>query len=183
MTNSNQFYIISKTYPIRNKCTSLGRDAAFNLELAALSRLKSFYQCNCGASKCHFPVVLETDYSSYTIKMSHCGKNMREKEAVIELREKLDNQQLNSQIKCIIDNLRRAGVKHADCAESGQNLCFDHDTLCLIDFDIALVQGIKDNKTALRWANNYAPGNQYYKFFAGQIMIIINGLCSKFKIQ
>jgi len=71
---------------------------------------------------------------------------------------------VEKQVNCIIDNLTRAKVYHLDYHESGKNLCYlpESQTLCLIDFDIALLQS-EENKYPVLSKNLKNYNNPSYR--------------------
>ena len=169
--------LVSKTYPTENKYTKMSAREAFDVELNALPRLKNYFRCECGAGY-HFPEVVNVDYINCVIYMTYCGNSLRDRGTVEDMKKTLKSEDVVRQIRCIMNNLRRASVKHSDCTRNGQNICYSAGKLSLIDFDIALVKGIPQNKVALKWANSHGKDEDYYKFFGSQLLMIINNICT-----
>ena len=75
--------------------------------------------------------------------MTHCGQSLniprsRRRHPV----PPLDDLNLDAQIACILDNLKRSGIEHLDMVGCGKNLCLSDDgVLAVIDFDIACFDG------------------------------------------
>lgn len=150
---------------------------SFDIELNALSRLKNYFRCECGAGY-HFPEVVNVDSANCAIYMTYCGNSLRDKNTVKDMKKTLKSEDIVRQVRCIMNNMKRASVKHSDCAGTGQNICYSAGKLSLIDFDIALVKGMPQNKTALKWANSHGKDEDYYKFFGSQLLTIINNICT-----
>lgn len=164
--------IVSKTFPIVNNITGLTRQESFQLELLCLLRLQSFYKCKCGTQHNHFPEVIRADHQTFTIYMTYCGKSLKDNLAVADIQ--INKSDVTKQIDCIIKNLKRCRVKHVDSPNSGQNLSINGDTLCLIDFDIAMISGEKPNRVAKKWGNYYGKDDDFYQVYRGRLNDIIN---------
>lgn len=142
-----------KDYSVHSNMT---QSELIELETLSLERLNKGYECKCNGSRNHFPILRYSDNNS--IVMTSCGpslntiKNFKAPKDIIE------------QINCILSTLEKAKIRHVDCPYNGQNLCYDEqtDTLAIIDFDMAFLEGENENKTIERWSQAYGNSREDY---------------------
>ena len=125
-----------KSYHKKNP-VSLTKRQSMQLEIEALQRLHKNYKCNCGNTHVnHFPIVKNINWDKLTITLTDCG------ETVLNIRERSriypDNfVMFSEQVKCIVDNLKRNNIQHLDIHRN--NICIKNSVICLIDFDISII--------------------------------------------
>lgn len=141
-----------KTHGI-NPYSGLNQLQSFKLEKKCLKLLGKNYICTCGHGLVngHFPKLLDKDSQSFRLTMTWVGETIRE---LKQKKRSLMVPNLDKQIKCIINNLNRAGVYHLDMHRSGKNLCIYKNTLSVIDFDIAVYKSTSLNKSVLKPNSN-----------------------------
>lgn len=98
-------------------------------EVSCLRSLQRSYHCTCGASHSHFPVVIRSGPRKFV--MTHCGRRVDK----LKKRARIPFNYWE-QCNCIRKNLEKAGVMHLDIYP--RNVCIRGDTVCLIDFDVAI---------------------------------------------
>ena len=144
------------------------------LERMCLDSLKKNFKCQCNKKRLHFPEILSLDENDeqYFIEMTHKGKSILSirKKDVNKLKEvnKLNGNKLefNNQINCMLSNLRRSNVFHADMHSSGKNMTITDDgDLALIDFDIAYINNFKPKHSKINRINKYMNKTNNYKQF------------------
>lgn len=111
----------------------LSDDQAFHLEVECLRRVGDSQVSLDGRS--HFPQLLSWDASARTFTTTHNGTPLD------KLRQTMSVPDLEAQLSSIAMTLEKASVAHLDIA-AGKNITVDDaGTLCLIDFDIACLDG------------------------------------------
>ena len=167
---------IMKTYPKINRFTAMTRSQSFQLETNALTRLRDNYKCHCyNTHNSHFPVIQYADPSKSVLIMSHCGKTLNEDGVREEILNSMTYAEIQRQVDCIVNNLKRADVKHVDCPTNGQNICWDGKSIALIDFDICMIGENVENKTVKKWAKLYGQEDEYHRKFAMQLLGTLTG--------
>jgi tRNA A-37 threonylcarbamoyl transferase component Bud32 len=102
-------------------------------EVRALQKLPIGYKCICSHNAYHFPKLIY--FTDKTIFTRYCGETFKEHPGL-----KVSKEDCSEQIRCISENLRRAGVFHLDILP--KNICYlPNGVLSLIDFDMAYIQG------------------------------------------
>ena len=124
---------VTKKYKNKRKFHSgLSAKQSFVLEFNCLNSLKETFVCECGYGD-HFPKILNYNANKLELVISYMGPtiyNINPLELMIP--------DLKSQCRCIVKNLKNAGVKHLDIHKN--NLCLSKGVLSLIDFDIAYIE-------------------------------------------
>lgn len=106
-----------------------------NLEVRCLRRLERNFSCSCGKGhRSHFPKIKRVNALKGSIYLNRVGRSL-DRAPLTKLPSDVDEQ-----ISCIIDNLRRSKIHHLDVFP--WNLCYDRKkrTLSLIDFDRAMIE-------------------------------------------
>lgn len=134
----------------------------FNTEKQCLTKLKTNYEYLCKKKQKHFPEIIniiKSDnlnkakmeesknyfkiYPEYTLELTNMGISLN-KLSKKEIKEiKLIN--FDSQINCILHNLKKSQIYHRDIHISGKNTTLNKNTLCLIDFDTAKINSHNNN--------------------------------------
>ena len=133
-----------------NHYTKLSSRDTYLLEKKCLESLKENYNCSCLKKRIHFPEIINTseDNDNFIIEMSHLGKSLDKLSGGEVEKLKQQDMRLNDQINCILSNLKRAKVYHADMHISGKNMTIsENGDLGLIDFDIAYLDNLKKKDT------------------------------------
>lgn len=173
--------MITKRWTKKHKITSLQPEQGFNLQTIALDKLNSNYSCCCKSSNTpreHFPKLVQFDSTSNTVVMSNCGTDLSRVGTRESIFSSLTNQEILEQVRCIVINLTRAGIKHLDCPPNGQNVCWDPSTktISLIDFDACFVDGYRvKNRVLSKWNKDYGSGEEYEAKFTFQLLFTILG--------
>lgn len=122
----------------RNKWSGLSAEQAFSLEVSCLERLRAVKD---DAEFHPFPEVRYSSRETLEIEMSYCGQTLT---SLAEKGVKLRVPEWEAQVANIVRLLEKAGVMHFDIHPNGQNLCVNEfGQLALIDFDIAVLQGVE----------------------------------------
>jgi len=168
---------IKKIVKIYNTKTKLSRKVAFELETEALTKISDSYKCYCcdviedKKIREHFPKIIRTVISAGEIYLTNCGKSLNISGVKKDLKD-IDENILKCQLTCIMKNLIEAGVKHVDMPINGQNLCWDGDTLSLIDFDACVIDDKPKSGVLKRWRNMYGScEDMYIRLFSSQMLI------------
>lgn len=153
---------LKKIVKDKNLITKLSKNEMLNLETTCLKRINSSFRCQCALSKNHFPILVSSDNNSIT--MTNCGTSLdkisdKQHPSII-----LTKEEIEEQISCIVFNLKRSKIKHVDCPENGQNICFSEEskTISLIDFDSAVIDGKTKNKMIGVWSDKYGKKSWEY---------------------
>ena len=116
-----------------NPYSGYGNRQAENREILCLKILNAYtrnYPCTCGS---HFPTLLNYRKHSF-IKLSYQGIDLRE---LKKKRNVIYINNLDKQIRCIYNTLKKCKIAHLDINNNGKNICINKNgTLSLIDFDI-----------------------------------------------
>lgn len=168
--------IIKTWSSVNNPVTKLNRIDAFNLELSALCAIRRNYECKCDEPKDHFPKITKTDRKGIKLHLNNKGESLDKEGVKDNMKKVLIPSLVKEQVSCIVENLVKCGVRHVDCPENGQNLCWDGETLSLIDFDSCIIDGKKCNNKCIKyWSNSYGKGKEYIQKYGQQIMYTIYG--------
>lgn len=166
-----------KNVPIYNKKTKLSRKEAFELEVDALGKLEENYKCYCSEfledkkERYHFPKIVKTVIHEGDIYMTHKGDSLDKPNIKNNLSEE-SSENIKAQLTCIMKNLENANIKHVDCPTNGQNICWDGDTLSLIDFNACIINNNAKSNVLKKWLKSYTDFNQNYnKFYAAQLYL------------
>jgi len=158
-----------------NYYTNLHSSNTNMLEIMCLDSLNKNYKCQCKKKKNHFPEILtkSEDDKKHIIEMTHLGKSIASltSQDVAKLNKK--KLELNSQINCILSNLRRSKVYHSDMHITGKNMTITDDgDLGLIDFDISYIDNFKAKRSSMdklikrsKETNGDSKKNSYEQFY------------------
>ena len=125
-----------------NFWNGLDRDGGFQLERDCLTLLGSNFDCICTKRCDHFPRILSCDPGEFKFVLSDCGYSLDVYRRMV--REKAIRPifitDMEKQVDCIVDNLKKCGVRHLDMHHTGKNICVsDKGIISIIDFDIASI--------------------------------------------
>ncbi|WP_141638619.1 hypothetical protein [Halomonas sp. KM-1] len=111
----------------------LSDDQAFHLEMECLRRVGESQVSLDG--RCHFPQLLTWDATARSFTTTHNGTPLDKLQRTVSVPA------IEAQLSSIAMTLEKASVAHLDIA-GGKNVTVDEaGTLCLIDFDIACLDG------------------------------------------
>lgn len=125
---------IYKGYKPRRVYNRLTKREAFELELEIYKRI---------SGEKNFPKLINYDKKKMTLEIEHCGKPLTQL-------DKIEINDLDKQIKNIINVLKKNNIIHLDLHSSGKNICYKDGKIYLIDFDIAII----DNKPLNRFLDS-----------------------------
>ena len=122
-----------------NKWNGLTRDQSFQLEKDCLTTLNNNFECKCTV-KCnsHFPIIKELIEDECTFILSNCGPDIKNynKQNI----EKMNINNINEQIDCIVYNLEKNKIINFDLSPNGKNICVSKEgIISMIDFDMAVI--------------------------------------------
>ena len=131
--SSNQL-IVTKQARGRIIWNGLSDRQAFYLEVESLRRL------NCSelspTERRHFPRLISLDSRALTVTTSHNGITLD------KLKRKVSVPNIETQILTIARTLEKVSIVHLDISRGKNITVDDKGTLCLIDFDIACLDGL-----------------------------------------
>ncbi len=131
----------------------------FRLEKACLEILNTNYKCKCARKRNHFPAILKCDIKKCIFELSDQGISI---DTMIQERKKVRITDLDEQLDCILDNLKRNKIRHLDIHDSGKNMCIDKfGNISLIDFDVASIGNNYMSETLKERSNKYGNYDQY----------------------
>lgn len=82
----------------------------------------------------HFPKVIE--FTDNSIIMNYCGERLTKKNIPVDW---------ENQMYEILSDLKAAKIKHNDCLP--RNLLVNDDTIVLVDFGMAMIEGVDQNES------------------------------------
>ena len=123
-----------------NKYNGLSRKEEFLLEKTCLEKINSNFKCLCNNKARHFPQIVSS--SNGNLKLSNCGVSLNNYKNYLRNKEidPIKISDLDQQIDCILENLKKNQIKQLDMCFDGKNLCVSKTgILSLIDFNIASI--------------------------------------------
>ena len=165
------FTVYTKKIDITNKnCfTKWNNNRVFELEVYCLKKLKDNYNCICSKKRKHFPEIIKIYNigNKKNIEMTNIGTSLNFLSKIE--RKKYKNINFDEQIECILRNLKKSGIYHADMVGYGNNMVINEEgDLGLIDFNIAFVKDkfndLKENNNSYKESYNKHINNNYDSF-------------------
>ena len=109
-------------------------DDSYKLEKKCLTLLNQNYECTCrqGSIYHHFPNIINNYDFATTLVLSNNGTS------IDKLNENVNVYNIDEQLDCIINNLKKNKINHLDMVPDGRNLCVNKNgVISLIDFEIS----------------------------------------------
>ena len=147
-----------------NKYNGLSRKEEFLLEKTCLEKINSNFKCLCNNKARHFPQIVSS--SNGNLKLSNCGVSLNNYKNYLRNKEidPIKISDLDQQIDCILENLKKNQIKQLDMCLDGKNLCVSKTgILSLIDFNIASINNSYTTEEIKRRLQNYGMDNDSYK--------------------
>ena len=147
-----------------NKYNGLSRKEEFLLEKTCLEKINSNFKCLCNNKARHFPQIVSS--SNGNLKLSNCGISLNNYKNYLRNKEidPIKISDLDQQIDCILENLKKNQIKQLDMCLDGKNLCVSKTgILSLIDFNIASINNSYTTEEIKRRLQNYGMDNDSYK--------------------
>jgi len=142
------------------------------LEKECLELIEKNYKCNCKHKRSHFPKMLRFDRGKTEFELTDQGTSI---DTMIAKKRKINIPDIDEQINCILDNLKKNKIRHLDLHDSGKNVCVDkHGTISLIDFDVASIGSIYRSTTLHDRAQKYGSYDEYLVQAKTKILNMIN---------
>jgi len=137
--------------------SGLSAKQSFMLEFNCLNSLKDTFECICGyaTEDSHFPKILDYNVKKLELVISYMGPTIYSY-SIDPLILKIPD--LKQQCRCIVQNLKNAGVKHLDIHKN--NICLNNNVLGLIDFDIAHLEHEEIYSDLIKRRLNYFGNSQ-----------------------
>ena len=135
--------IIKKQIKNNSKYNGLSVYQSFELENQCLKLINDNFKCKCTCQKNnHFPKIISCNKTNFNFELSDCGISFNNYKRFVKQKKikpiKIVN--LDEQIECIVNNLKKNKIKHLDMTLCGKNLCINRNgIISLIDFDIAAI--------------------------------------------
>ena len=147
-----------------NKYNGLSRKEEFLLEKTCLEKINSNFKCLCNNKARHFPQIVSS--SNGNLKLSNCGVSLNNYKNYLRNKEidPIKISDLDQQIDCILENLKKNQIKQLDMCLDGKNLCVSKTgILSLIDFNIASINNSYTTEEIKRRLQNYGMDDDSYK--------------------
>lgn len=158
-----------------NKYSGLSKKEEFLLEKTCLKKINKNFKCLCKNKSSHFPSTINS--SNDELLLTNRGVSLNKYKDFVKNKEidPISISNLDEQINCILDNLKKNNIKHLDMCLDGKNLCLSKTgVLSLIDFNIACIDNKYTTNKIKNRLNHYGNDiDSYNKFMKNSIIQII----------